>query len=312
MFHFLVALFIPLTCALSAFAAVPESTKLVLNWKAESEFGGFYEALEFYQKKNLTIEIQEGGSGTPTSQMLMNGRADYAIVSAEDIILSADRDPKRRIVGVFSVFETSPYMIMAHENFKGQSLAKLFQDPTQIISLQKGLAYVEFLLQKFQPVKAKIVPYTGGISLFQTNPKVSQQGFITSEVLIADALKIKTKTWLVADEGFNPYITVLAVRADYLAKNSSQVKSMVEATRAGWAQYLKDPKTTNALMQQKNPAMTQAMLTQSLKAMAPLMNFAPLPMGQMKAERWQQLSQQMLELKLVKQSLKSEELFQNF
>ncbi len=292
----------------SSFAA----TKLALNWKAESEFGGFYEALPFYKKQNLDIEIQEGGSGSPTSQMLMNESVDYAIVSAEEVVLSADRDAKRRLVAVFSVFETSPYMIMAHEGFESNKLSDLFQDSKQTISLQKGLPYVEYLLKKFAPIQAKIVPYTGGIGLFQSNQMMAQQGFITSEALLADQLNLKVKTWLVADEGFNPYITVLAVREDFLKKNRASVQKMVEATRQGWLAYLKNPKATNTLMNQKNPAMTMKMLELSLVKMQALMKFEPLALGQMKSERWQQLNKQMRELKLIKKDLKAEEFFQNF
>ncbi|MBC7420756.1 MAG: ABC transporter substrate-binding protein [Bdellovibrio sp.] len=287
-------------------------TKLALNWKEEPEFGGFYEALPFYKKQNLNITIQVGGSGTPTTQMLMNSVVDYAIVSAEEIILSADRDPKRKLVAIFAVFETSPYMIMAHENFKGKSLATLFQDSTQTISLQKGLPYVDYLLKKFAPVKAQIVPYTGGISLFQSNLKISQQGFITSEAILADQQKLKNKTWLVADEGFNPYLAVLAVREDYLKNNRAAVKKMVEATREGWLLYLKNPQATNLLMSQKNPAMSLQTMNLSLEKMKSLMKFEPLLLGQMKAERWQTLQQQMFELKLIKKTSRTEELFQNF
>ncbi|MBC7740810.1 MAG: ABC transporter substrate-binding protein [Bdellovibrionaceae bacterium] len=288
--------------------------KLALNWKPEAEFGGFYEAQQkgYFTNEKLKVEILEGGSGTPTIQMLMNGTVDYAIVSAEEVILSAARDPKKRIVAVFAVFETSPYMIMAHDEVKAQSLQQLFQDSQQLLSLQKGLPYVDFLLNKYAPVKAKIVPYTGGISLFESNPMLSQQGFITSEVLLAEQKKLKVKTWLVADEGFNPYITVLAVREDYLQKNKSQVQAFIKATRDGWQSYLKDSKATNQLMSKKNPPMSIEMMDLSLKKMQPLMRFAPALLGQMKAERWQALQTQMQNLGLIKTTVPATELFQTF
>ena len=286
--------------------------KLALNWKAETEFGGFYEALRTGLYQDVKVEILEGGSGTPTPQMLVGGSVEYAIVSAEDVILSADRDPSRRLVAVFTVFESSPYMIMGHKSLEAKTLEQVFKDSGQIISLQKGLPYVHFLLAKYAPIKAQIVPYTGGISLFESNPKLSQQGFITSEAVWAEQAKLKVKTWMVSDEGFNPYITVLAVRADYLKKNLPQVKKMVEATRKGWQNYLANPSATNQLMSQKNPTMSPALLDLSLAKMKPLMNFQPLKLGQMKLERWQQLQKQMTDLKLVHTPVNTAELFQTF
>lgn len=288
-------------------------TKMALNWKAEPEFGGFYEGNQtgIYKKAGFEVEILEGGSGTPTPQMLMSGQVDYAIVSSEEIFLNNDRDPKRKIVAVYSVFEKSPYMIMTHASQKLKSLKDVFQNKDLIVSVQKGLPYVEFLTQKFKPVQAQIVPYNGGIALFEKNQKLAQQGFITSEFLIAQNQKLDPQAWLVADEGFNPYIAVLAVREDFLVKNKEQVKKMVLATREAWVSYLKSPAATNALMHQKNPSMSAEMMNLSLNKMKDLMKFEPLKLGQMKKERWQTTGQQMLDLKLIHKTPEIDKFFQD-
>ncbi len=287
-------------------------TKIALNWKPEPEFGGFYEGQTkgIYKKNGFAVEILEGGSGTPTPQMLMSGQIDYALVSSEEIFLNNSRDPKRKLVAVYSVFEKSPYMIMAHA--EQTSLKDLFQNKDMTLSLQKGLPYVEFLLQKYSPLKANIVPYSGGLAVFEKNKNFAQQGFITSEFLIAQNQKLNPKAWLVADEGFNPYIAVLAVREDFLNKNKDQVKKMVLATREAWASYLKSPQETNTLMNKKNPAMTFEMMNLSLEKMKDLMKFEPLKLGQMKKERWQALNKQLVDLKVIDKSIETDTIFQDF
>lgn len=302
------------TNALVAGAAEGTKLKLALNWKAEPEFGGFYEGQVkgIYRKQGLEVEILEGGSGTPTPQMLMNGQIDYAIVSSEEIFLNNDRAPKHRLVAIYSVFEKSPYMIMVHSNAGFKVLKDVFQSKETTISLQKGLPYVEFLIQKFNPVQAQIVPYSGGISIFEKNKKLAQQGFITSEFLIAQNQKLDAQAFLVADEGFNPYIAVLAVREDYLAKNKAEVQKMVEATREAWASYLKSPEVTNKLMHEKNPSMSAEMMTLSLQKMKELMKFEHLKLGQMKKERWQEMQKQMLDLKLISKTGEADKNFQDF
>lgn len=289
-------------------------TKIALNWKPEPEFGGFYEGSQkgIYKKAGFDVEILEGGSGTPTPQMLMGGQIDYAIVSSEEIFLNNDRDPKRKLVAVYSVFEKSPYMIMAHSSQKMKNLKDVFQNKEITISLQKGLPYVDFLMQKFAPVQAQIVPYTGGIAVFEKHQKLAQQGFITSEYLVAQNQKLDPQAWLVADEGFNPYIAVLAVREDFLNKNMAQVKKMVEATREAWASYLKAPEDTNKLMHEKNPSMSAEMMTLSLQKMKDLMKFEPLKLGQMKKDRWLALGQQMQSLKLISKTSETDKIFQDF
>ncbi len=58
-------------------AANADPVQLALNWKAEPQFGGFYAAqvLGLYAKNSLDVAIIEGGSGTPTIQMLARARS---------------------------------------------------------------------------------------------------------------------------------------------------------------------------------------------------------------------------------------------
>ncbi len=288
--------------------------QVALNWKAEPEFGGFYEGVEkgIYKKHGFDVEILEGGSATPTPQLLMSGKVDYAIVSSEEILLNNDRDPKRKLVAIYSVFEKSPYMIMSHANQKATSLKEIFQNKDLTISVQKGLPYVEFLTQKFAPIQAQLVPYTGGISVFEKDAKLSQQGFVTSEFLIAQNKKIDAKAWMVSDEGFNPYIAVLAVREDFLGQHKKEVMKMVAATREAWLSYLKSPQQTTKVMNKLNPSMSIEMMTLSHNKMKELMDFEPLKLGQMKKSRWQTLSSQLQGLKLISKPVEVDKIFQDF
>ena len=87
--------------------------KLALNWLPEPQFGGFYQALidDEFKKQGLNVEILPGGSGTPTVQMLTKGVVDFAIVSAEEILISNDKNLKNTVVGIFAAFQKNPQMI---------------------------------------------------------------------------------------------------------------------------------------------------------------------------------------------------------
>ena len=95
---FLVALML-----LSFTVAAGEKVQLALDWKAEPEFGGFYQAQidAAAQKSALDVDILQGGSGTPTVQMLANDKVDFAIVSAEEILLNNDHNPEKSVIAVF-------------------------------------------------------------------------------------------------------------------------------------------------------------------------------------------------------------------
>src|SRR5688500_2396319 len=67
--------------------------KLQLNWKPEPQFGGFYAAEQTgaFKKRGLEVEIVAGGVGTPTVQMVGSGAADFAVVSADELLIARDK-----------------------------------------------------------------------------------------------------------------------------------------------------------------------------------------------------------------------------
>lgn len=287
--------------------------KLALNWKPEPQFGGFYQALwnKHFDKTNNRISILEGGSGTPTIQMLAAGKIDYAIVAGDEIVIAHDRGAKD-IVGVFAVYQTNPQGIMTHAERGFKTIDDVFNSEGTLL-WQGGLPYAQYLQKKYPKMKVKTAPYLGGITNFQNDKNLSQQCFVTSEPITADKAGVMNKSFLIADTGFNPYVTVVAVKKSHLEKNPEQVRAIVEAIRNGWTDYLKDPATTNEKMQKMNPSMDIDSFTKSAKSQAPLIKpTGRQALGVMTEERWDQLIQQMKSLKLIKKDLKASQMFQNF
>jgi len=295
----------------AALAQSPAKVKLALNWKPEPQFGGFYAAQlngEF-KKRGLDVEILEGGSGTPTVQMLGAGKVDFAIVSAEEIIVANDRGAK--ITGIFATYQTNPQAIMTHQERGFKSLKDVFESKGTL-ALQSGLSYAQFLKNKYPNPKVVIAPYSGGITSFLKDNEYSQQCFFTSEPLVAEKAGKKVKTFLVSEEGFNPYTTVLAVRAESL-KNPKIAKDMVEAVRAGWEDYLNNPEATNKYMAGLNKSMDAETFAKSAAAQSPLIENAETKqkgLGTMTETRWQSLLKQLMDLKIIKKKLETKDLYQ--
>lgn len=290
-----------------------DKTKLALNWKPEPEFGGFYAALSgAYKKNGLEVEVVPGGSGTPVVQMLAAGKIDYGIVSADEVVIS--RSNGSDVVAVFAAFQTNPQGIMAHAERGFKTMSDVFKNDGTL-AMQRGLAYSEYLVKKFGEPKVKIVPYLGGIANFLADAKYSQQVFVTAEPIEAVKKGSKISSFLVADEGYNPYTVVLATRESYLKKNPQQVKAMVAAVREGWREYLDKPQAANKLMGELNKSMDAAMFASSTETQKPLIETSEtkkLGLGTMALERWQTLINQLADLKLIKSKPEAKAMFSNF
>ena len=283
---------------------------LQLNWKAEPQFGGFYAAQVggLYKNGSLDVSIIEGGSGTPTIQVLGAGKVEYAVVSADEVVIAQERGAKN-VVALFATFQTNPQAIMAHTERGFRSLADVLKSDG-ILLWQAGLPYAQYLTKKFAPISVRTAPYLGGIGNFQNDPLLSQQCFATSEPLTAARAGLTVTTFLVAESGYNPYTTVLVTSRQHLQQNPDEVRRMVEAVRAGWNAYLTDPSPTTAAMAQLNKAMDAQTLLASARAQVELIRTPDIKkLGEMSLLRWQVLVDQLTQLKVVRGQVNPQDLF---
>jgi len=283
---------------------------LALNWKPEPQFGGFYAAQlqGYYQDNTLNVKIIEGGSGTPTIQMLAAGKVDYAIVSADEVVIAHARGATN-VVALFATFQISPQAIMTHAERDFTSIKEILHSDG-VLLWQAGLPYSAYLKKEYAPIKAFTAPYLGGIGSFQNDIKVSQQCFISSEPLTAVAAGLKINTFLVADTGYNPYTTVLATTRERWKASPSEVKGMIAAVRSGWNDYLEKPEDTNGAMQALNKAMSAHTFAQSAKAQQSLIKTdTTTHIGEMTLARWQTLGDQLVDLKIIQKPVSAKDLF---
>jgi len=153
-----------------------------------------------------------------------------------------------------------------------------------------------------------VVPYVGGISNFASDPKHSQQCFVTSEPLLAAKLGLKVKNFLIADAGYNPYTTVLISRRSFVEKNLALTKSLVQQVRDGWGQYVAGAdltKRVDARMHELNGSIDLATLASSGRAqvdlIVPKVNVpgGGVKLGEMTEARWKELIDQLKSLKVI-------------
>ena len=119
-------LFIPLAlgllsgCGKSAAPAAPGApalTKLRLqtDWFAETEHGGFYQALAkgYYREAGLDVEILPGGPGPIVQQKIIGGVADAGIGTSDALIVNVGSNLPFLVVGAY--LQHDPQGILLHE-----------------------------------------------------------------------------------------------------------------------------------------------------------------------------------------------------
>jgi NitT/TauT family transport system substrate-binding protein len=285
---------------------------LQLNWKPEPQFGGFYaaELNGAYRKHGLDVTVTAGGAGAPTVEMIGAGTVPFAIVSADEIVRARGRG--NRVVALFAVYQTNPQCLMTRASRGLKSLEELFSRPGTL-AMERGLPYSDFLERKYGFKNLKIVPSPfGDLTLYRTEDNYAMQCFITSEPLAAKRIGVESQAFLIAESGYNPYTTVLATSESYLQANPEIVRSMVEAVREGWQAYLDDAAKANEYMGKLNPTMYAQTFKESAEAQKPLIRTTEtekLGLGAMTRSRWQNLVEQLLDIKAIDQPVAPESCF---
>ncbi len=85
----------------------PDDVRLQLQWFAQSQFAGYYVALDngFYEDQCLNVEILEGGVDIVPQQVLATGGAEFGLAWVPKALVS--REGGADIVNIAQVFERS-------------------------------------------------------------------------------------------------------------------------------------------------------------------------------------------------------------
>ena len=291
-------------------SSADQSIDITLDWKPEPEFGGFYQAdlAGLFKNHGLDVKLKTAGAGAPTWQLVASGQTRFATTAADQVLMARSRGAD--VVAVFAVYQTSPQAIMVHKTRGFKSIEDVFKNPGTLAA--EDDTWLKYLLAKFQPVKVTITGYTGGIAPFLAKPDFSQQCFVTSEPILARRQGGDPQTFLIADAGYNPYTTVLITSGQTIRQQPELVRSIVEACREGWRQYLDHPDAANDAMQKLNTEMDPQTYREAAAAQKPLIQTpqtGPDHLGTMSADRWNQLARELVELKVIDQAPRARECF---
>ncbi|OJW25931.1 MAG: nitrate ABC transporter substrate-binding protein [Rhodospirillales bacterium 69-11] len=279
-------------CAVTAQAA--DRISFGLDWKAEAEYGGYYQALAtgIYAKHGLDVTIRQGGPQVNHTQLLLAGRLDFNICSNSFLALNfvKEKIPFRTVA---SMFQKDPSVLIAHPGQGNDSFEALKGKPI-MISGDTRVGWWNFLRAKFGYSDSQIRPYTFNLAPFLADKKAIQQGFLGSEPFsIKQAAGFDPVVMLVADAGFKGYASLIATSDKMIAQQPDLVQRFVNASIEGWYSYLEgDPAPANALIKKENPEMTDAVIAygrDALKKNGILTSgdAAKEGIGAMTAARWQ-------------------------
>jgi NitT/TauT family transport system substrate-binding protein len=244
-------------------AATP--IRFATDWRAEAEQGGFYEALADgeYAKRGLNVTIVPGGPGVNVPQLLASGAVELGVGSNSFIVmnLAAEHVP---VKAVAAFMQKDPQVLIAHPDAGIHTLSDMKGHPI-LLSDASVTAFWVWLKAKYGFTDDQVRKYTFSNAPFLADKRIVQQGYLTSEpYTIEKEAHLKPAVFLLADEGYPGYAGMVLASDRLIAADPKAVRAFVEASAAGWRDYLTgNPAPGDALILKDNPEMTEDVLVQA-------------------------------------------------
>ena len=232
------------------------------NWLAEGEQGGFFQALAdgTYRKYGLDVTILPGGPNANNRILLPVGKIDF-FLSANTLQSFDAVQNNIPTVEVATMFQKDPQVFLVHPD---QGIDKFtdLKNLTLFVSQEGVATYYQWLKADYGFKDSQVKPYTFNPQPFILDKKSAMQGYVTSEPFAVEkAAKFAPKVFLLADQGFSAYSTLIETRRDLVDKRPDLVQRFVDASIIGWYNYIyHDNSAGNAMIKKLNPEMTDDIL----------------------------------------------------
>ena len=276
-------------------AEAPVAIRFATDWRAQAEHGGFYQALASgaYAKRGLDVTIVQGGPGVNVPQLLASNAVELGMGSNSFIVMNlAQESVPVRAVAAF--MQKDPQVLIAHPGTGVTTIADLKGHPI-LLSDASVSAFWVWLKAKYGFTDDQVRKYTSNPAPFLADKRAAQQGYVTSEpYTIEKQAGLKPTVFLLADNGYPGYATMVLATDGLIARNPAAVKAFVEASAEGWRDYLAgDPTAADALIRKDNPEITEDVLAQAREKMRTykiIDGDEKAPVGAMTDARWKTFS----------------------
>jgi NitT/TauT family transport system substrate-binding protein len=281
---------------LAVFIAAPargqDRVAFGLDWKAEAEYGGYYQALAtgLYAKRGLDVTIEEGGPQVNHMALLAAGRLDFNLGGGRAIEFAEEKLP---FVAVAAIFQKDLAVLIAHPGAGNDSFAALKGKPI-MIGADARLGWWRFLAAKYGYDDSQIRTYTFNLGPFLANRQAIQQGYASSEpFLIRQKTGIEPVVLPLSEAGYQGYANIITTSAKLMQERPDLVQRFIDASIEGWYSYLYgDPAPANRLIMKANPEMPADLIgfghqTMIARGIVDSGDAETLGIGAMTDARWQ-------------------------
>lgn len=287
----------------------PDHVVLQLKWIHQAQFAGFYVAEEkgYYRNENIAVQFLEGGAGIDSASALIANKAQFAVLSPEDVLIKRSENYPLTAIGV--IYRRSAVVFVSYadsgiarpSDFKGKTIA----------TLGTGGAVRDFELQFKAMMKhldidmatLSLVPYDPEYKGFTDGSVDVASSYLTGGVICLEKKGRALNLIWPGDYGVNFYSDTIVTTREMIEQKPDLVLRFLRATLNGWQDAVGDPENAVNITMKYAEAKDLSLQTAMMDAMLPLVNTGEDKVGWMKADEWHGMNNLLLNQNIIPATL---------
>ncbi|MCF8130405.1 MAG: ABC transporter substrate-binding protein [Deltaproteobacteria bacterium] len=295
-------------CERSQEKAPPDKVTVQLKWFHQAQFAGFYLAKEkgYYARENLDVTFLEGGKGVDGIDRVISGRADFAVVSPEDVLMKTSQGVPVEAIAV--IYQRSAVVFITK---KESGIERPFDFAEKTVAVGGAPGSIRDFQIQFNALIKKLKIDDTAITIVPHEP--SHKGFIKGDADVTAVyitggfitLKKEGHNLIViwpGDYGIHFYSDTLVAGKALIEKNPQLVARFLRATLKGWREAVGDADAAVGATMKYARVQDEALQKAMMEAQLPLVHTGEHPIGWMREEQWREMRETLQEQGVISAS----------
>lgn len=209
---------------------------LVLPWKHQFQFAGYYVAKEmgFYEKVGLKVHIKEYDLKRDNAKDVSNMKYDFGIGHSSIILDKINKYPNLKFLAV--IHQSSPMTLISKKRSDIKTLEDIAGKTIMMSSDQANTASINAMLfsQDFKENSYEVVETSfNPVDLINGNADL-MLSYSSNEPFVLEQKGIKYTIFDPKNYGYDFYSDILFTSSQMIDENPDVVKAFYKATLEGW------------------------------------------------------------------------------